>query len=77
MPDAVKRAIRTFFQAFLGVLIASGVLSAASENGVVDWSAVKKVGFSALAAGVVAIVTYIQNKLEDAKVVPALLKDPE
>lgn len=77
MPDALNRTIRTFFQAFLGVFIASNLLSAATETGVVDWSAVKKVALSALAAGVIAVVTYIQNTLEDAKAIPALLKDPE
>lgn len=76
MSDAVRRAIRTFFQTFVGVLISSGILSAMTEAGVVDWSALKKVVISAGAAAVVAVVTYIQNALEDSGTVPALLKDP-
>lgn len=76
MSDAVRRAIRTFLQAFVGVLVSSGVLSAVGEAGVVDWSALKKVGLSALGAGVVALFTFIQNALEDEGSVPALLKAP-
>lgn len=75
MSDAIQRAVRTFFQAFIGVLIASGILSAVEETGVVDWSNLKKVGLSALVAGVVAIVSYIQNALEDVEVIPTFLKD--
>lgn len=77
MSDAVRRAIRTFIQAFLGVLVTSGIFSAAAEDGVVDWSGLKKVGISAAAAAVVAVVTYIQNALEDSGTVPALLKEPQ
>ena len=76
MSDAIRRAIRTFFQTFVGVLISSGILSAAAEAGVVDWSALKKIVISAGAAAVVAVVTYIQNALEDSGTVPALLKEP-
>lgn len=76
MSDAIRRAIRTFFQTFLGVIITSGIFSAAAENGVVDWSGLKKVGLSAAAAAVVALLTYIQNALEDSGTIPALLKDP-
>lgn len=75
MSDAIQRAVRTFFQAFIGVLITSGILSAVEETGVVDWSNLKKVGLSALVAGVVAIVSYIQNALEDVEVIPTFLKD--
>lgn len=76
MSDAIRRAIRTFFQTFVGVLITSGIFSATAEAGVVDWSALKKVAISAAAAAAVAVVTYIQNSLEDAGVVPAPLKEP-
>lgn len=77
MSDALRRAVRTFIQAFVGSIITSGILSTASETGVVDWSAAKKVGVSALAGGVVAILTWAQNFLEDnTSVVPALLKAP-
>lgn len=74
MSDSLRRALRTFVQAFLGSVITSGVLSAASENGVVDWSAAKKAGVAALAAAVVAVITFVQNWLEDNTKAPALLK---
>lgn len=76
MPDALRRAVRTFVQTLVGTLITSGVLSAAQETGVVDWSALKKVGVSALAAAIVAVLTWAQNALEDTTTVPALLKAP-
>lgn len=75
MTDALRRTLRTFFQSLLGSLLTSGVLSAASENGVVDWSAAKKAVLSALAAGIIAAVTLIHNLLEDHTAVPAVLKD--
>lgn len=74
MPDALRRAVRTFVQTLTGTIIASGILSATAETGVVDWSALKKVGVSAFAAGVVAVLTFAQNFLEDNTTVPALLK---
>jgi hypothetical protein len=76
MSDAVRRSLRTFVQAFLGSIITSGVLSATQESGVVDWSALKKVAVSALAAAVIALLTFVQNSLEDHTTVPALLKAP-
>ena len=64
--DAVKRAIRTFFQTFLGAVITSGAFSAVSETGVVDWSALKKVVVAGCVAGFCAVVTYVWNWLETA-----------
>lgn len=74
MPDALRRAIRTFFQSFIGAIISSGILSSMAENGVVDWSVLKKTAISAAIAGVVASFTFFQNFLEDNTRVPALLK---
>lgn len=71
--DSVKRAVRTFVQAFVGVLLSSGILSAMSETAIVDWSALKKVGISALVAGVVALLAFTQNFLEDEEVIPTVL----
>ena len=76
MTDPVRRALRTFVQAFLGSVLTSGVLSAASETGVVDWSALKKAGIAALAGAVVALLTFAQNVLEDSTRFPAILKAP-
>jgi hypothetical protein len=76
MPDYLRRALRTFFQALLGSLLTSGVLSAASTDGVVDWSAAQKAAVAALAAGIIAAFTLAQNVLEDHTTMPALLKAP-
>lgn len=73
MSTSIKRALRTFFQAFIGVLLSSGILSALGENAVVDWPALKKVGLSALGAGIVAFVTWLQNFLEDKEVIPTVI----
>ena len=74
MNDALRRAIRTAIQSFLGSVLTSGILSAASTDGVVDTSTLGKVGVSALAAGLIAAISYVQNTLEDHDVVPALMK---
>jgi len=72
--NAVKRAIRTFFQTFLGTIISSGILSAASTSGVVDWSGLEKLAVSALSAGLVAVLSFTQNALEDSGTIPPVLK---
>lgn len=74
MPDFVRRAIRSFVQAFLGSLTTSGILSASSTDGVVDWSTLEKTGVAALAAGVIALLTLVHNLLEDTTSFPAVLK---
>jgi hypothetical protein len=76
MPDYFRRALRTFIQSWVGVFIASGVLSAASETGVVDWSSARKAALSAGAAGIVAVLTLVQNLLEDTTRFPAVGKAP-
>lgn len=76
MTDALRRAIRTFVQTFLGSIATSGVLSAAATEGVVDWSVLKKVLMAAVASGAVALVSFVQNALEDKGTIPALLKAP-
>lgn len=72
--DSFRRALRTFLQAFIGVLLSSGILSAFGEASVVDWSGLKKVGLSALGAGIVALLTWLMNFLEDKNVIPEVIK---
>lgn len=72
--NPVQRALRGFVQTFIGVLLSSGVLSALGNNGTTDWSAIEKVLISALAAGVVSILTFVQNALEDNGTIPAIGK---
>lgn len=75
LPDSVRRAIRTFVQAFIGVLLVqAAALLADLDDGEIDWNLWKRVALSALAAGFVAAVTWVQNFLEDAGAVPSVLK---
>lgn len=73
MSDAVKRGLRTFFQGFLGSIITSGVLSSFGTDGVVDFSVLQKVGVSAAAAGLIGLISFIQNALEDSGTVPEVI----
>jgi hypothetical protein len=76
MPDWVRRAIRTFFQAFTGVLVLQGVQVTIDPTLItnVDW--LERVGLTAIAAGGVSAITLIHNFLEDQAGLPALLKSP-
>lgn len=75
--DPVRRAIRTGVQAFITAIIVNGGLSATATTGIVDWSALHKMGVSALFAAVAAVLSYAQNALEDnVAAVPAILKSP-
>lgn len=76
MKRAAQRAIRTFAQALLGSLLTSGVLSGMSETGIVDWSSLHKLGVSSMAAGIIALVTFAHNALEDNHIVPSVMKPP-
>lgn len=72
--DAIVRALRTFFQAFVASLILSGGLSAADVSGAVSWSVLEKIALSAAFAGVAALLAYVQNLLEDSGIVSNTLK---
>lgn len=77
MPDALRRALRTFVQAFTGVLVlqAAGI---AVDVGKGTWDPdirwLQRVLLSALAAGVIALITWIHNWAEDAGAIPAVGK---
>jgi hypothetical protein len=77
LPDSVRRAIRTFIQAFIGVILTQAVaiaIDAQKGEYVLDIEWIKRVGISALVAGVIALLTFIQNALEDNTSMPAVLK---
>lgn len=74
MSDPIRRAARTFLQAFLGSVITSGILSTISETAVVDWSGLKKVGIAAASGGLIALISLVQNALEDSNVIPEVVK---
>lgn len=73
MTDAIRRGIRSFLWAFLGTIISSGILSGIGEAGVVDWAVIKKVGVSALAAGITGLISWVINALEDDDVIPQVV----
>ena len=75
MSDAVKRAVRTFFQAFIGAFLATGFLSGVADVGSIDWSAATTAAVSAVAAGVIAVLSFVQNALEDNTSFPTVLKE--
>ena len=77
LPDAVRRSIRTFVQAATGVMVLqAGAVAIDAGKGTyvpdVDW--LKRIAVSAVAAGVIACVTYVHNALEDNTGMPAVLK---
>ena len=77
MPDSVKRAIRTFVQAFTGVLVAQTeaiLVDAQKGEYVLDVDWIKRILISAAAAGVIALVTWLHNWAEDADKIPTIGK---
>lgn len=77
MNDAVRRAIRTFVQAFTGVIVAqSGAILLDAQKGeyVLDIEWIKRLAVSAAVAGVIALVSWLQNAMEDAGSIPSVLK---
>lgn len=59
--DAAIRAVRTFFQTAIGAFLATGVLA----NGTVDLEGLQVAAVAAGIAGVSAVLTFLQNLLED------------
>lgn len=80
LPDSARRAIRTFVQAFTGVVIAQAgaiALDVNQGNWIADVDWLKRLAISATAAGVIAVVTFLHNWSEDnIAAMPAILKSP-
>lgn len=66
MRDASLRALRTFVQALIGGFLATSVLTSIASNSTIDADALQRAGISALAAAFIALLSFIQNALEDA-----------
>ena len=73
MTDALKRALRTFLQAFLGVFATlaiptlNGVITSAGDaNGYVniDVTLLGNAAIAGIVAGVIALISWAQNALE-------------
>ena len=80
MSDAVRRAIRTYIDAwagtFLGLWAMSGLGGDDYMAGVSDLAVIGKITFAAAIAAIPALVSFIKNALEDNGAIPALLKAP-
>lgn len=71
--DAMRRAARTFVQGAIGVLVLLAVpvlnqlIQAVASGGdaTVDLDLWQSIGIAALAGGVIALIAYLQNVLED------------
>lgn len=74
MSDPIKRGIRTFVQTALGVIALQSVaLINDANDGVLDANLWQRAGLTAAVSGLVALVSWAQNALED-KTGKALLK---
>jgi hypothetical protein len=82
MPDSLRRAIRTFTQAFLGTLAVlaipalTDIMRAASsaEPYEIDFRFWQSVIVAACASGIIALIAFLQNFLEDKGTIPAVGK---
>lgn len=77
MSDAIRRALRTFFQAFIGVILAQSApiaLSASKGEYILDIDWLMRISVSGVAAAVIAVLTFAQNWLEDNTKFPSMLK---
>ncbi len=75
--DWLRRAIRTFFQGAVGVFIFLGfpiLTTIAGGDTTIDLNVWKSIGIASSAGGIIALVTALQNGLEDAGVIRAPLK---
>lgn len=83
MNDAVRRAVRTFLQGFVGVLALIAIpalndlVTAVGNGGDVelDVNLWQGIVIAAIAGGVIALVSWAQNELENKTSVPAVLKE--
>lgn len=71
--DAVYRCLRTFLQAFIGTFLALLIAPGTAEVPTLD--GLQRAGLAALFAGCVALLSFVQNFLEDNELVPAFLKE--
>ncbi len=73
MSDALRRSLRTFLQSFTGIFLAA-VTTPQLTNAVPGLSTLRAAAVSAAWGGLVSVLSWIQNSLEDAGTVPAVLK---
>lgn len=73
--DALARAARTFLQAFLGTLLFMWQGLNLTPGQLPTWETGQKVLIAGAIAGVIALVTYLMNLMEDASGRALLYKD--
>jgi len=66
MRDPLVRGVRTFLQAFLGVFLAISTSGMVGPDSLPDLDVLKRAAIAAAWAGVVAVISFTQNVLEDA-----------
>ena len=86
MNDALRRALRTFIQAFVGTLsvmlvpfLYDLVKAAGESDGQlvrIDVNFLGNVAIAATISGIIALISWAQNALEDKTAIPAVLKAP-
>lgn len=76
MSDAVRRALRTFLQAFIGTFLTMFLGVYLTPGVLPDVAVLQRIGIAAAVAGIIALLTFTQNWLEDNTKTPALLKAP-
>ena len=84
MSDALRRAVRTFLQAFVGTFILLAVpwmtnIVVAITNAQpyeLNFDVLQSAGIAGTFSGMIALVAWIQNQLEEKTQMPAILKAP-
>jgi TRAP-type C4-dicarboxylate transport system permease small subunit len=84
LPDSLRRALRTFVQAFVGTLAVLAIpaltdimrAAANAEPYEIDFRFWQSAVIAACASGVIALISFIQNYLEDSTNFPAVGKAP-
>jgi hypothetical protein len=64
--DPIIRGVRTFLQAFLGVFVALSTSGAIGVDAAPDLEVLKRAAIAAAWAGLIALIAFVQNALEDA-----------
>ena len=66
MKDVLKRAARTFAQAFVGTLTTVGIATILTDTSTLNTDAATALLVSASVAGASATLSFVQNLLEDS-----------
>lgn len=61
--DLLERIITTFLEAFIAAISLTGIASVMNASGVVDWSALEKIGQAAAIAGIAAVISFVKGLL--------------